>query len=83
MGPRQPADLPDPGGRPARPDRARLAAQVLAYFDTDGLSNGGTEAINMRMEKARRLARLQELHQLPPARAPCRQRHTHPARQHH
>ncbi len=30
--------------------------QVLAYFDTDGLSNGGTEAINMLIEKARRLA---------------------------
>jgi transposase len=29
---------------------------VLAYFDTDGLSNGGTEAINMFIEKARRLA---------------------------
>jgi transposase len=29
---------------------------VLAYFDTDGLSNGGTEAINMLIEKARRLA---------------------------
>ncbi len=42
--------------RPARPDAARVAAQVLAYFDTDGLSNGGTEAINMLIEKARRLA---------------------------
>jgi hypothetical protein len=31
-------------------------AQVLAHFDTDGLSNGGTEAINMLIEKARRLA---------------------------
>ncbi len=31
-------------------------AQVLAYFDTDGLSNGDTEAINMLIEKARRLA---------------------------
>ncbi len=31
-------------------------AQVLAYFATDGLSNGGTEAINMLIEKARRLA---------------------------
>jgi transposase len=29
---------------------------VLAYFDTDGLSNGGTEAISMLIEKARRLA---------------------------
>ena len=29
---------------------------MLAYFDTDGVSNGGTEAINMLIEKARRLA---------------------------
>ncbi len=45
------------------PEVARLGrtlrawrAQVLAYLDTDGLSNGGTEAINMLIEKARRLA---------------------------
>ncbi len=45
------------------PEVARLGrtlrawrAQVLAYFDTDGLRNGGTEAINMLIEKARRLA---------------------------
>ncbi len=45
------------------PEVARLGrtlrawrSQVLAYFDTDGLSNGGTEAINRLMEKARRLA---------------------------
>jgi transposase len=30
--------------------------QVLAYFDTEGVSNGGTEMINMLIEKARRLA---------------------------
>ena len=30
--------------------------QVLAYFDTGGVSNGGTEAINMLIEKGRRLA---------------------------
>ena len=29
---------------------------MLAYFDTDGLNNGGTEAINMLIEKARRHA---------------------------
>jgi len=29
---------------------------LLAYFDTDGLSNGGTEAINLLIEKTRRLA---------------------------
>jgi hypothetical protein len=45
------------------PEVARLGrtlrawrSQVLAYFDTDGLSNGGTEAIHMIIEKARRLA---------------------------
>ena len=45
------------------PEVARLGrtlrawrAQVLAYFVTDGLSNGGTEATNMLSEKARRLA---------------------------
>ncbi len=45
------------------PEVARLGrtlrswrGQVLAYFDTDGLSNGGTEAINILIEKARRLA---------------------------
>ncbi len=31
-------------------------AQVLAYFDTGGVSNGGTEAINLLIEKTRRLA---------------------------
>jgi transposase len=30
--------------------------QVLAYFATDGVSNGGTEAINLIIEKTRRLA---------------------------
>ena len=30
--------------------------QVLAYFATSGVSNGGTEAINMIIEKIRRLA---------------------------
>jgi transposase len=30
--------------------------QVLAYFDTAGVSNGGTEAINLIIEKVRRLA---------------------------
>ncbi|WNB86977.1 ISL3 family transposase [Cellulomonas sp. ATA003] len=45
------------------PEVARLGrtlrawrAQVLAYFDTDGVSNGGTEAINLLIEKTRRLA---------------------------
>jgi transposase len=30
--------------------------QVLAYFATAGVSNGGTEAINLVIEKTRRLA---------------------------
>jgi hypothetical protein len=30
--------------------------QVLAYFDTSGVSNGGTEAVNLLIEKTRRLA---------------------------
>ena len=45
------------------PEVARLGrtlrawkAQVLAYFDTSGVSNGGTEAINLIAEKVRRLA---------------------------
>ena len=45
------------------PEVARLGrtlrawrAQVLAYFETDGVSNGGTEAINLIIEKTRRLA---------------------------
>ncbi|EYR65243.1 transposase [Actinotalea ferrariae CF5-4] len=45
------------------PEVARLGrtlrawrAQVLAYFDTDGVSNGGTEAINLHIKKPRRLA---------------------------
>ncbi len=44
------------------PEVARLGrtlrawrSQVLAYFDNDGLSNGGTDAIRL-IEKARRLA---------------------------
>lgn len=45
------------------PELARLGRtlrqwrqQVLAYFDTNGVSNGGTEAINLLIEKTRRLA---------------------------
>jgi len=30
--------------------------QVLAYFATSGVSNGGTEAVNLLIEKTRRLA---------------------------
>nr|WP_231494988.1 transposase [Cellulomonas sp. KRMCY2] len=45
------------------PEIARLGrtlrawrTQVLAYFETDSVSNGGTEAINLIIEKTRRLA---------------------------
>jgi transposase len=45
------------------PEVARLGqtlrawqAQVLASFDTSGVSNVGTEAINLIIEKVRRLA---------------------------
>src|SRR5215207_4909744 len=45
------------------PEVARLARtlktwrqQVIAYFDTKGVSNGGTEAINLIIEKVRRLS---------------------------
>jgi transposase len=45
------------------PEVARLGrtlkswkTHLLAYFDTDGVTNGGTEAINLITEKVRRLA---------------------------
>jgi transposase len=45
------------------PEVARLGrtlrawkTQILAYFDTGGVSNGGTEALNLIIEKVRRLA---------------------------
>ena len=45
------------------PELTRLARtidswqpELLAYFDTGGVSNGGTEAINLIIEKTRRLA---------------------------
>ena len=47
--------------------------QVLAYFDTTGVFNGGTEAINLIIEKVRRLAWLQGFRALQapdPARRP-------------
>ncbi len=34
----------------------RWRAEILAYFTTGGVSNGGTEAINGVIEKTRRLA---------------------------
>ena len=50
------ADLPDRRGRPPRPDTAGLARADPGHFDTGGVSNGGTEAINLIIEKTRRLA---------------------------
>ena len=45
------------------PEVARLGrtlrqwrTQILAYFTTGGVSNGGTEAVNLVIEKTRRLA---------------------------
>jgi hypothetical protein len=67
-------DPPDPrGSRLGRTLRA-WRAQVLAYFDTRGLSNGGTEAMNLVIEKTPPGPRLPQLHQLPPPNAPRRQR---------
>ncbi len=71
------------------PEIARLGrtlrawrAQVLAYFHTDGLSNGGTEAINVLIEKAPQASpRLPQLRQLPAADAPRGQRHQDPTSQ--
>ncbi len=40
---------------PSRPHPAAVTA-VLAYFDTSRLSNGGTETINLLIEKADHLA---------------------------
>jgi transposase len=48
--------LPDPRGGPSRGTLKAWRQQLLAYFDTRGVSNGGTEAINMIIEKVRRLA---------------------------
>ncbi len=49
--PRRPAH-PDRGDH-ARPDPEQKAADVLAYFDRPGTSNGPTEAINGRLEHLR------------------------------
>jgi len=62
------------------PEVARLGRTLkqwreafLGYFDTDGASNGGTEAINGRTPPPHR-SRLQEQGQLPPQNAPHRRR---------
>jgi transposase len=49
-------DLPDTRGRRLGRTLRAWRQQVLAYFDTGGVSNGGTEAINLIIEKTRRLA---------------------------
>ncbi|HET7474793.1 MAG TPA: transposase [Dermatophilaceae bacterium] len=53
---RQRAQLPDPRDRPTRTHPARLAARAARLFDTDGASNGSTEATNLVIEKGRRTA---------------------------
>jgi hypothetical protein len=45
-----------PKSRPACHTLRTSAAQILAYFERDGVNNGATEAINPIMEKVRRLA---------------------------
>jgi hypothetical protein len=48
--------LADPGRGSARRQRARLEAVILRYFDTNGSSNGPTQAINSVIETTRRIA---------------------------
>lgn len=57
-------DLPDP--EIARLGRTLPAwrSHVLAYFDTDGLRNSGTEGINMLSETAGKLPTATELREL-------------------
>ena len=58
--PRRSSTASTPAQSPRSPGSAGPCApgehQVLAYFDTGGVSNGGTEAINLIIEKIRRLA---------------------------
>ena len=55
-GDRLAAQLPDPEiARLGRTPR-QWREEILAYFATGGVSNGGTEAINGVIEKTRRLA---------------------------
>ena len=49
--------LPDPRDRPLGRTLKRWRAAFLAYFDTGGANNGGTEAINGLIELHRRIAR--------------------------
>ena len=43
--------------RPARPRLKQWREAFLGYFDTNGASNGGTEAITGLIELHRRIAR--------------------------
>jgi hypothetical protein len=49
--------LPDPRSRPLGKTLKTWRTEFLGYFDTDGASNGGTEAINGLIELHRRIAR--------------------------
>ncbi|WP_442878579.1 transposase [Brachybacterium sp. J153] len=58
---REAAVLPDPRDRQTREDLGKTLrlwkTAILAYFDTDGASIGGAEAINGIIELGRRIAR--------------------------
>ena len=55
-GPRRAAVLPDPRSRPTGLDASPVATGVPGYFENDGASNGGTEAVNRLIELHRRIA---------------------------
>jgi hypothetical protein len=67
------------------PEVARLGCtlkawrqQLLAYFDTGGVSNGSTEAINLIIEKVRRACtRIQRFHPLQAPNTPGSLRQPH------
>jgi hypothetical protein len=48
--------LPEPATPTLRPAKQQLDKHRGTYFDTSGVSNGGTEGINLIIEKVRRLA---------------------------
>jgi transposase len=50
------SQLPDPPRSPASAAPSKPGSSRCSHFDTDGVSNGGTEAINLIIEKVRRLA---------------------------
>ena len=49
--------------------------ELLAYFDTGGVSNGPTEATNLLIKKIKRAAWVPQLRQLPPPADPELRRH--------